>query len=214
MRRNTRPRYPGGVRAAWGAAAALAGLVALRLAAREAMPALLGSVVIERIGGDTDTLAKLLGPAPIPPLRGSALVWANAHLVPIRVAHPDGGVVTANLLLAGDSGFAWLVAVPPVLLAAGGFAATVTADGPVTLRYDLFVGRAWTRYAFNGGVTVMFGYLPLALVVIPLAEVAGSQTSLSVDLLHGWIQAGLVYPVLFGGVGGVMAARYRRRSDG
>lgn len=156
----------------------------------------------------------MLGPGPLPPLRGTALVTLNAHLVPLRASLPDGGTVVANPLLAGGHDFAWLALVPPVLLAAAGAAATGTADGPTALRYDLFVGRDWTRYAFNGGMLVTLGYLPFVFVVAPFATVDGARASLAVDLLRAWIQAGLVYPFAFGGLGGVVAGWYWRRTAG
>ncbi len=56
------------------------------------------------------------------------------------------------------------------------------------------------------GMTVILGYLPIMLVVALLAP--SSQIGVDFSLINGIVFAGLVYPLVFGAIGGLSAAYY------
>jgi hypothetical protein len=65
----------------------------------------------------------------------------------------------------------------------------------------------------QAGMTVVVGYLPLALVGIFLfsasATVPGAEASISPDLLSSILLVGLLFPLLFGAIGGVLYSQTR-----
>lgn len=151
------------------------------------------------------TLATLLGDA-----GGAATTWAgwlfyNAHFVPFSVDVADlpasGSVTVPNVVLAAESTLVWvLFAVPPILLAvAGAIAARGAPDGVGLL-------RARTRR----GMSIAIGYLPLAVggaLVFVATPSIWRRGAVAPDLLLSVLLMGLVYPMLFGGLGGWLATR-------
>jgi hypothetical protein len=127
----------------------------------------------------------------------------SAQFVPVVAegsVGPFGGSDTLNLVAEGEATF--LYAVPPlVLLAAGAAVAAFTAaedaaDGALA------------------GALVVAGYLPLAALFALISRVAetgtvlGTEVSTSVapQLPAAILLAGLLYPVVAGGLGGLLGA--------
>lgn len=82
------------------------------------------------------------------------------------------------------------------LLAAGGLAAIwmAGADGPTN--------------SAMAGASIVFGYLPMTIIALHVFSTAGGPWGESLvfpDPVVGIVRAGIVYPVLFGGIGGAAA---------
>lgn len=154
------------------------------------------------------TLAALLGDG-----GGAATTWAgwlfySAHLVPFSVDVADlpasGSASVPNLVLAADSALVLLLfAVPPLLLGAAG---AVAARGAST------VGAGLLPPGAGRGMSVVLGYLPLAVAgasVFVASPTIWRRGSVALDLLASIVVMGLLYPLVFGGLGGVVATRFR-----
>lgn len=204
IQRNTRPRYPGGRRVLWGVAAYAVGYLAVFLWLRGRVEATLSRVVLVT-DPETLTLAGEVG-ANLPTPSAAGWLFYGAHMVDLTVFVSGEGLVRVNPATAAGGTAGLLPLLPPVLLALAGLAVTRDATSTTDLHFDV-ADRAWAQYAFDGGIVVLFGYLPLA-------GVGGLFTafgSVGPNLLDSWMVAGFVYPVVFGGLGGVVAyaARYR-----
>lgn len=119
-------------------------------------------------------------------------LFYNAHNVAVQVPGILGiGSGTVNFVARADEpGMTVLFFVPPVLLIlAGVVTAWDTAEDPTTA-------------ARNGGA-VALGYLPLSLAGVFLFAVGGDDSAGPI-LVTGVLLAGLVYPLIFGAVGGVV----------
>ncbi|QLG27657.1 hypothetical protein HUG10_08890 [Halorarum halophilum] len=126
-------------------------------------------------------------------------LWYNAHLVPTSVPTTDvlaGRATLTNVnFLNAVGGVAFLLyLVPPVLLVAAGYA-FVRSDG---------IGLSM---AVSGGASVAVGYTPLLvlgafLITAPAAEHVAAGPAGIPSLF-----AALVYPVVFGALGGVLAKK-------
>lgn len=134
--------------------------------------------LIEFFGGDLPTW-KMVG-----------WVFFNAHFVDIVVEGPFGGAVN---FIGGEDGFTPLLyVVPPLLLFAAGLA----------------VGRYYgagddTVGAALAGVTPVVGYGILSVVGVFLFST--QEPSIGLDPVTGVLLAGIVYPVVFGAIGAVVA---------
>ncbi|WP_435128017.1 transporter [Halobaculum sp. D14] len=142
-------------------------------------------------------LAELLGGDPIPVWKGVGWYFYNAHFVDVLVPGL-GGARTANFIASADGGnIALLYAVPPVLLLLAGAAAgalsdaDVPSDGAVA---GLSVVPAYFVFAAAG--TFLFAYG------------VGDAGSVHPDYVTGVLLAGVVYPAVFGGVGGAAASLF------
>lgn len=146
--------------------------------------------------------------------------YCNAHLVPVA---PPGGpigyhpieVVAGNLLVAVTRGISPLFALPPALLVLAGY--LVVADVGVRrgrrARYSAWdhrsgsVGRdADEDRVIDVGLAVAVGYYPAFLVgatAFAAPPLQGPSAAAPVVLLT--VVFGLLYPVVFGSVGGVIA---------
>lgn len=116
------------------------------------------------------------------------------------VTGPDGAlwgggelVDTVNVL-----GVEYLYAVPVVLLVAAGATVAMTTNA-MTPRNGLLAG-----------ITVTIGYLALTVLGLFAATAGGIAPS----PLRALVVAGIVYPVVFGAVGGAVVGLYRRRVTG
>lgn len=129
----------------------------------------------------------------------------NAHLAPIQVSSFAtksvlGNTVRwqkANLLMGGGVGPDWLLLiVPPATLIAAGYLLGGSVAGK-------FHGRP--RYV---GMGVMFGYGLLAFAgALYFVGNVGNSTGMP-DLLPVLTNAALLYPLVFGYLGGYLAERY------
>jgi hypothetical protein len=121
-------------------------------------------------------------------------VFYNAHFVDVVYAGFGGRFMPASYV-GGEDGFtALLYVVPPVLLVAAGLAVG---------RYQ---GVTETNDGAVAGALVLPGYLVCAIAGASLFEVSAAGTTGQPDLLAAFFLAGLVYPLVFGAVGGVVAA--------
>lgn len=121
-------------------------------------------------------------------------VFYNAHFVDI-VYDGFGGVFLPASYVGGEDGYTQLLyVVPPLLLVAAGLAVG---------RYQ---GVTETNDGAIAGALVLPGYLVLAVVGAFLFEVSAGGTTGQPDLLAGFFLVGLVYPLVFGAAGGVVAA--------
>ena len=131
-------------------------------------------------------------------------VFYNAHFVDVVYAGFGGRFLPPTYV--GEEGFTYLLyAVPPALLVAAGLAAG---------RYR---GVAETNEGAVVGALVAPGYLAFAVAGVFLFEVSAAGTTGRPDPLSAVVLAGVVYPLAFGGVGGVVAAHTagdRQRSEG
>jgi hypothetical protein len=138
----------------------------------------------------------------VPSWKAAGLTLYNAHFVDLTYSTPSGSS-SVNLIDAAGGGLVtFALFVPPLFLLLAGFAAVyvgdVTADLP---------------NAVAAGALVLVGYLLFALVGALLfghtetVEFFGfsGQYTLSIPLLTTVVLLGVVYPVVFGGLGGVGA---------
>ncbi len=105
-------------------------------------------------------------------------IFSGLHLWPLLT----GGSVTASLV--------WTI-VPIILLVIGGF----------------FVANGTRGASFQQGASVVVGYLLLTLVGILFLMVGGPMGASPniVDMILYLIVGGVVFPAVFGGVGGMVA---------
>lgn len=139
------------------------------------------NAIVEFFGGD-----------PIPIWKAVGWVFYNAHFVPLTHPGLAGGESSRNFVQNGDLTVA-LVLVPilVILLAGvgvGWYAATDVRDGALS------------------GVVLMLGYLPLSVFGIYLFQVARAGAVVGPDDITGILLAGLLFPVVFGGLGGALGS--------
>lgn len=121
-------------------------------------------------------------------------VFYNAHLTDV-VYDGFGGMFLPANYVGGEDGFTVLLyVIPPALLLAAGLALG---------RYQ---GETETNAGAVVGATVLSGYLVASIVGVFLFEVSAAGTTGRPDLVPAVLIAGLVYPVVFGAAGGVVAA--------
>ncbi len=126
-------------------------------------------------------------------------VFYAAHLVPSTVPIAgDTDTVSVNLV-AGRLIPAALFLVPPFLLGCAGIGTAGIARVRTT--------AAGTR----AGALVTFGYLPLAVVGVSLFRVHLGATIVGVDPLASLLVLGLLYPIVFGALGGASLGSIRVR---
>lgn len=126
-------------------------------------------------------------------------VFYNAHLVDI--SYTGIGIFSPpRSLVGGEDGFTILLyLIPPALLLISGLAigryrgVTAVNDGAVT------------------GALVTPGYLLLSIVGVFLFTVSAGDASGAPDLIPAVLVAGVVYPIVFGGAGGVLASATSER---
>ena len=180
----------GGTAAAAGAVAYLVGYLVTYVTQQ--------GVVEERLRG-FNVVAELFGGDPIPVWKAVGWLFYNAHLVETRVPG-FGGPRTVNFIAETEAGSVpVLYLLPPVVLLGAGAAVALVAgvDAP-----DAGTGA---------GLLVAVGYLPLAVVGALLVGYPIGDGQVAPDLVTAVALAGVVYPAVFGaiggGVGGVLADR-------
>lgn len=119
----------------------------------------------------------------------------NAHFVDVTFSGP-GGARSVNLLWMTEGSTAFPAGVyhvlPVVVLLVAGFL--------VASWTDIEDGRLASAIA---GSTVATGYLLFVVLGLVLFQTTG-ETAASPDLAASVLVAGLAYPVVFGGIGGVV----------
>lgn len=133
--------------------------------------------IVEFLGGETPGAWRVVG-----------WLYYSAHYVETTV---DLGVRTVyvNLVQEGSGNLELLYLLPPLILVAAGYVVGRNVE------YDDVLDAAKT------GAWVTLGYLPLVALGAVLFQSGGSGP----DLVPSLLLAGLLYPVVFGAVGGVLA---------
>jgi hypothetical protein len=125
-------------------------------------------------------------------------VFYNAHAVDTRVPSLVGSARLTNLISQADGGsLSLLYVVPPVLLIAAGFAVSRV------------VGATEPTDGAKAGAFVLAGYLPLAVIGAFLFRYTVGDGTIAPDLITAVLLAGMVYPAVFGAVGGAGATLLR-----
>jgi hypothetical protein len=199
-------KYPGGRRTLWGVAAFVGGYLLSFLAVGLRFESVLQSVVVDGRYSDPMSLGTAIeGSQALVPdawqAAGSFLY--GAHFVGVSVPMPSGFPTTSTLVTGGDAPTLALVAVPPLALVAAGYAITRHVGDAHDFAFDLGKGGR-SRFAWNGALVTLSGYLPAVLVGLGVFSLSNP---LQPDPLAGWVLAGLVYPAVFGAAGGVLAHR-------
>lgn len=134
---------------------------------------------VELFGGETPGPWKIIG-----------WLYYNAHLVESRVT--VGPVTTyVDLIGQGEGPLEVLYLVPPLFLLVAGYLVARRTDD-----------RETVAAGAQAGVTVVSGYLVLVLVGVFAFQAGGSGP----ELVSSLLLAGVVYPLVFGGLGGGIAS--------
>jgi len=148
----------------------------------------------------------------IPAWKGAGWYFYSAHVVDLVISTEAGGVSgtgTQNLIgNADDATVQLLYLAPPLLLGTGGAVLARTLGA-----------AAEPEEGAKAGALVVAGYLPLACIGALLTEhtettsVLGAEISATwtVELVPAVLLAGLLYPLLFGALGGVAASALEGR---
>ncbi|MFA1612316.1 transporter [Halobellus rubicundus] len=120
-------------------------------------------------------------------------VFFNAHFVTTEIPGLFGSSAV-NLVGRGDTFPSWLFLVPPVLLVLAGALVAVASRSD-----DLLSGAV-------GGATAVVAYLPLSVVGAFLFAISVGDTDAGPTLVTAILLAGIVYPLVFGGVGGALGS--------
>lgn len=137
--------------------------------------------------------------------RWRAVLWLfhDAHFVGTRtprVIGPDGSLWSSGALVdtVGLLGVEYVYLVPPLALLVAGAAVS------------LWLRRGTPRAGLQAGMTVTAGYL----VAVVLSLFVASNAGIGPSPLRALVVAGVVYPVAFGGLGGLVGALLARRRAG
>ena len=142
------------------------------------------------------TALEFTNPDPAP-WEAAAWFFYNANQVDV-IFNAGSRLVGVNFLTEAGGVYQLLFVVPPALLVAAGLVITYRRPTGPSLRFDLFTGRL--RYGANGALICLLGYLPLAVVGMFALFAVGT----SVSVLGTLVKAGLIYPIVFGGIGGML----------
>lgn len=139
-------------------------------------------------------VADLLGTTTIPTWKAVAWLFYGQHYV--QTTHPTiGGRGMLNLVQQSNDTTVLLL-IPPLLLVLAG--AIVVA---IEEREEL-------GSAALGGALVVAGYAPLAIAgAFVTAHEMGDAGTVAPDPVGAILVAGLLYPIVFGGIGGAIAQR-------
>ena len=130
------------------------------------------------------------------------VIWTyfNAHTVP--TSFPQEGVfrlaqANQNVVLDGTDWEPLLLIVPPLVIAVAGF----VVSRREARRVD---GASLGDHIATGGV-VTVGYLVVTITAMTVGTVTVGDAIVRPDPTEAIVRAGLVYPLLFGGIGGALA---------
>ncbi len=151
----------------------------------------------DRLSG-LNFLASLFGGDPVAAWQGVGWYFYNAHFVSVVSPTFGGGTRSSDLLASADANLAYLYAVPPVaLLLAGAAVAAINDSSDPTDGALAALGVVPAYFALAVVGTVLFAYG------------VGDAGSVHPDYVTGALLAGLVYPAVFGSVGGALASAVR-----
>lgn len=140
-----------------------------------------------------NAIVDFLGGDPIPGWQAVGWLYYNAHNVAFSTPALGSGRVSQNLVADGNAPML-LYLVPVVVLLAAGFV----------------VARAGNASDASGGAragaTVTLGYVVLAVVGLFVFRYTAGGATVHVEYALGVLLAGVVYPAVVGGFGGVLGA--------
>ncbi|MDH5019620.1 transporter [Halobacterium rubrum] len=140
-----------------------------------------------------NAIVDLLGGDPIPGWQAVGWLYYNAHNVAFTTPALGSGRVSQNLVADGNAPML-LYLVPVVVLLAAGFVVARAGDA------------SDAEGGVRAGAAVTLGYAVLAVVGLFLFRYSVGDTTVHVDYALGVLLAGVVYPAVFGGLGGVLGA--------
>lgn len=149
--------------------------------------------VLESLRG-VGFVSELLGGQAIPAWKGVSWLFLNAHFVATRIPTIAGGTRTANFV-TGEGGSTLLLVLPALLLVvAGAVVAFGRSDNPAN--------------GAKAGAGLVVGYLPLSVAAAFLTAhaIGNTEVAISPDPVTAILLAGVVYPVVFGAIGGVLSS--------
>lgn len=117
-------------------------------------------------------------------------VFYNAHFVETRVPGLFGGSSLVNFIAQTDAFSALLYVFPAAILLVAGVGLARAAGAT-----DASTGGL-------AGAAALVGYLPLAIVGTFLFGISFGDTTAAPDLVAALFLSGIVWPVVFGGIGG------------
>lgn len=148
--------------------------------------------VAERLRG-FNFVVDIFGGEPIPTWQAIGWLFYNAHGVETNI--PVLGRTVDQNFVAVEGSLSVLYLVPPLLLVAAG------------------VGTAWLAEVEAPdssaivGALVVGGYLPLSAIGIVAFGHAVGEGTMAPEAVLGVLLAGIVYPLVFGAIGGVLGGR-------
>lgn len=143
-----------------------------------------------------NTLIEMVGGETIPVWQVVGWVFYNAHAVPLQIPGMGAGTTTRSLIGNGGAPSLLFVLPPLVLLLAGAGIAWWTKQS------DLSDG------AVAGG-SIILGYVVLAVVGVFVFRYTLGDAFVGPVPARGVLLAGILYPAVFGAIGGGLAAEIR-----
>lgn len=140
-----------------------------------------------------NAIVELFGGDPIPTWQAVGWLFYNAHGVSFTVPSLGSGQATRNLIADGSAPML-LYLVPAVVVVLAGF---------------VLARRANATDASGGaqvGARVVVGYVVLAVAGLFVFEYAAGGSTIHPEYALGVLLAGVVYPAVFGGIGGALGA--------
>ena len=141
-------------------------------------------------------ITDLFGGEPIPSWVGVGWLHYNGHFVDTHI-ESFGGTRSVNFIAQSDGGLTALYLLAPLMLVLVGAAvASHTAvESP--------------REGATVGSTVAIGYFIFAAVGVALLQYESTAGSIQPDPITALLLAGIVYPLVFGAIGGAVAGTIR-----
>lgn len=146
---------------------------------------------------DIEATASFFGGGGIPPWKITGWFYYGAHFVDISVTSSSMDLSVEVLDVSMGNALVLLFALPPILLCAAGVLAARLAEA-----------KRWT-VAAAAGLTVITGYFALAFVGAFLTQVSFLLWAVGPKITTA-LAAGLFYPLVFGPLGGILAATFQR----
>lgn len=154
----------------------------------------------------TYTLAELTGEVQVATWKLAGISFYNTHFID-AVSSGFVGVFgksgwSTNLVTSAGGVFLPLLVIVPLLLIGAGIAATRNVTESAELRFTFGTGKG--RFFVNGGLISLLGYAPLIIIgSLVLTVNLDGEVVAQVDLLKSMILGGILYPFIFGGLGGL-----------
>ncbi len=140
-----------------------------------------------------NAIVEFLGGDPIPAWQAVGWLFYNAHGVAFTYPALGEGQASRNLIADGSAAML-LYLVPAVVLVLAGFVLARYANAD-----DASTGA-------KRGAAVAAGYVVLAVVGLFVFEYTAGGSAIHPEYVPGVLLAGVVYPAVFGAVGGVLGS--------